>query len=247
MRHFLAASLASVVALLSAGSASTQEALAVILTPKTATNPVNAVHCVSAQVVGGTGPVVVFIVVTDAITGEVLVSSSGTVTPLQPTHNFCYQGPPDPRVDRITAFVDSNDNEMQDVGEPFDEGSKAWIIETAAPGRATGGGHIAGVLRQVGFSLTAKSTDVGFDGHCRVFDPEPDVRIRCIDVDSLLILGTHASFAGDATVNDAPTRYQIEVDDLGEPGKDRDTFTIRTDSGYVATGVLVNGNINVRS
>jgi hypothetical protein len=220
------------------------DALAVILTPKTATNAVDGTHCVTATVIGATSEVFVVILLTDAVTGELLFRSSGTT--IDGIYNFCYQGPPSPRVDRITVFVDENENLTFDPGEPFDEGSKAWIIEIAAPGHATGGGHIVGVLRQIGFSFIARSTDVGIDGHCRVFDPDADVRIRCIDVDSLFILGTHATFTGTATVNDTATRYTIDVDDLGEPGSGQDTFKIVTESGYVAAGVLVNGNVLVR-
>ena len=184
---------------------------------------------------------------------EVLVTSSGTVVPPDTSHSFCYQGPPDPRVDQITAFVDENENDTQDVGEPFDDtGSKVWIVETAVPGQAAGGGHIAGVLRQIGFSFSARATETGVAGTCRVFDPDANVRISCIEVSSLVIVGTHAILSGAALFNDEARQFEIDVNDLGEPGAGRDTFTIRIepsvlDPGYFASGILINGNVSVRA
>jgi hypothetical protein len=245
----LVATAASLCVLLWAGPASARtDPAVVILSPKTATNPVNGVHCVTvtaldafAQPVDGA---FVVILVNDAVTGELLFRSLGRT--IDGVYKFCYQGPNNPRVDRITAFADLNENETLDPGEPVDEGSKVWVLETAAPGQATGGGHVLGLSTEIGFAFNAQLTGAGLQGNCQVFDRGPDIRIDCLDVDSLVIVGTHASIAGRATVNGVETRYEIETDDLGEPGSGRDTFTIRTDSGYVATGVLLNGNVLVR-
>jgi hypothetical protein len=243
----LAAAAAVAAIVLSSGAARAQgEALAVILTPKTASNAVNSLHCVTATVVGATEPVFVVILVHDAATGELLFRSIGRLVPPDTTHSFCYQGPPTPRIDRITAFVDEDEDFALDPGEPFDEGSKVWIVETATPGQTAGGGHIIGVPREVVFSFNAQLTEAGLQGHCIVFDFVADVDVRCVDVDSLLIAGTHATFTGTAVANDVATRYTIDVDDLGEPGAGRDTFKIVTESGFVATGVLANGNVLVR-
>ncbi len=241
------ATIAAIAMLLTPSAATAQgDALAVILTPKTGANAVNSVHCVTATVVGATEPVFVVIQVNDAATGELLFRSIGRVVPPDTTYDFCYGGPASPRIDRITTFVDEDQDRVLDPGEPFDEGSKVWILETAAPGQAAGGGHIPGAPDEVAFSFTAQLTQAGLQGHCRVFDFAADVRITCLDVDSLLIVGTHATFTGTALVNGTATRYTIDVDDLGEPGAGRDTFKIVTESGYVAAGVLTNGNVLVR-
>ncbi len=58
-------------------------------------------------------------------------------------------------------------------------------------------------------------------------------------------IGNHATFRGKADANGAaPTTYRIEVIDNGEPGLG-DTFTIATDSGYAAGGILTGGNVQV--
>jgi hypothetical protein len=113
-------------------------------------------------------------------------------------------------------------------------------------GTATGGGHIPGVSSLIGFSFIAELTQAGLKGHCIVFDLGADVRVSCVDVDSLMIVGTHATVTGTASVNGVATRYTIDVDDLGEPGTGRDAFNIVTESGYIAAGILVNGNVLVR-
>ena len=35
------------------------------------------------------------------------------------------------------------------------------------------------------------------------------------------------------------------MDDLGEPGKDADKFSVKLSNGYTAGGTLSNGNINL--
>lgn len=46
-------------------------------------------------------------------------------------------------------------------------------------------------------------------------------------------------------MNGAPTRYRIVVEDIAEPGTGADRFSITTDSGYGASGLLTAGNVQV--
>jgi hypothetical protein len=69
--------------------------------------------------------------------------------------------------------------------------------------------------------------------------------IKCLDVTSLIQSGTHATFFGNATVNNVAVTYRIDVDDLAEPGRGQDTFSIQMSSGYAAGGVLTGGNVQV--
>jgi hypothetical protein len=46
-------------------------------------------------------------------------------------------------------------------------------------------------------------------------------------------------------VNGVATNYRIDVDDLADPGALSDTFTIETESGYTATGIVEHGNIQI--
>ena len=81
--------------------------------------------------------------------------------------------------------------------------------------------------------------------------------IKCLDVKSLVQTptqeGDKTTFFGTPEVKvgtgeEATTQqitYRIDVDDVAEPGKGKDPFKIRTDSGYAAAGVLEGGNIQV--
>jgi hypothetical protein len=112
-------------------------------------------------------------------------------------------------------------------------------------GLVTGGGRVEPDVR---FGFIGKSRDAAsFYGTCDVVDALADAHVKCVDVTGLAVVGTHATVSGDATVNDVPTRYRMDVDDLGEPGIGRDTFKIQTDSGYFAGGVLTGGDIQIHS
>ena len=59
--------------------------------------------------------------------------------------------------------------------------------------------------------------------------------------------GRCARILGDAKVNNAPgVGFQVDVCDNGEPGKDADTFSIVMSDGYVATGTLGGGNVQIK-
>jgi hypothetical protein len=77
-----------------------------------------------------------------------------------------------------------------------------------------------------------------------VIDHPTKTQIKCKSVTSLVVVGTHATFFGQATVNGVATDYRIDVDDLGEPGTS-DTFKIQTGTGYTAAGTLRGGNIQI--
>ena len=79
-----------------------------------------------------------------------------------------------------------------------------------------------------------------------------DARIKCVDVTSLSVSvgGTHATIFGNAEHNGMMTRYRIDVADFGEPAAGQlappgDSFTIQTDSAYIAGGDIARGNIQV--
>ena len=69
--------------------------------------------------------------------------------------------------------------------------------------------------------------------------------MKCLNATSYAQAVTHATFTGNATVNGVATTYRITVDDNADPGAGADMFTITTGSGYTATGVLTQGNIQV--
>ena len=62
---------------------------------------------------------------------------------------------------------------------------------------------------------------------------------------SLVVVGTHATFSGTATHNGVTTTFTINVDDLASPGKGRYCFAISTGDGYSRSDVLSSGYIQV--
>jgi hypothetical protein len=219
-----------------------------VLTPADAVNQVVTSHTVTATVKSVTAQPVSGITVRFTVLGS--VSSSGScITGGDGRCAFTYTGPQLPGADLITAYADADSDATQDPGEPFAEATKAWVLPTSTPGHVTGGGQILNAARndKIAFGFNAKSDQNGVKGNCTVVDPStvPNTMIKCLDVTSLIQSGTHATFFGNATVNNVAVTYRIDVDDLAEPGRGQDTFSIQMSSGYAAGGVLTGGNVQV--
>ena len=107
-------------------------------------------------------------------------------------------------------------------------------------GHVTGGGQI---LKSVTFGFEAKAGTNGVRGTCNVVEKKR--HILCRTVTSLVVVGTHATFSGEATDNGVPTTYTIDIDDLSESGRNNDTFSITTGTGFSRSGVLTSGNVQV--
>jgi hypothetical protein len=174
-----------------------------------------------------------------SVTGECTTGADGTC-------QFTYSGPAEPGADLLTACYDFDDDGTVDPGEKCATAMKAWNEPASTPGSVSGGGFITTPTgNRVVFGFGAHATEDGAQGSCNVIDATSNVRIRCLGVSLVVILGTHATISGEAVQNGIVTNYTIDVDDLGDPGAGADTFTIQTDSGYAATGTLDAGNIRV--
>lgn len=230
-------------------SSSSRGPATITLTPPDAVNQVGTSHTVTATVHNSLGDPVAGVAVRFSVSGSSTASGSCT-TDAAGRCSFTYSGPLLPGADVISAYADANGSGVQDTGEPMAEATKAWTIPVSTAGQTTGGGQVLNGVGsdKVAFGYNAQSSGNGLKGNCEVVDPTParNLKIKCLDVTSLAISGTHATFFGNATVNGTPTTYRIDVDDLGEPGAGRDTFTIMTSSGYSFGGTLTNGNIQVR-
>jgi hypothetical protein len=214
------------------------------LTPPAATNTTGTHHTVTATVMFGTTPAA-GVTVVFTVTGS--VNTTGTCTTDDTGMcQFTYMGPPVPGSDVITAFADANNNGQQDaVVEPPAEATKTWLLPPTTPGHVTGGGKI--LAGAVTFGLEAKS-DKKLKGGCNVVDRRttPHTHVKCLTVDAFVQLDSErVFFSGRATVNGVQTDYRIDVEDHGEPGRDRDFFLIQTTSGYSAGGLLSEGNIQI--
>jgi hypothetical protein len=129
---------------------------------------------------------------------------------------------------------------------PCGEATKVWALPATAPGQVTGGGWIRCDAERVSFGFVAKSDIKGTKGECNVIDHALELHINCVTVDSLVVARHARGVLGQATLNDVPTNYRIDVDDLGESGAS-DTFKIQTSSGYTAGGTLQGGDVQIHT
>jgi hypothetical protein len=232
----------------SANYHSDRETAKIELTPVESVDPVGTTHTVTALVQDALDVPIQGATVLFTVTGSTETTGRCT-TDVTGTCNFTYLGPSVPGADLITGCYDFDDDGMVDPTEKCATATKAWVAELAGPGGATGGGYIASATAgsNIAFGFAAEPGAVTPNGSCAVIDQTANVRVKCLDVTALVALGTHATFLGEATVNGVATNYRIDVDDLGDPGADRDTFKIVTDSGYTAAGVLTAGDIHIRT
>ena len=220
------------------------DAAAVTLSPLVAINTVGATHTVTATALNVTAGPVGGTTILFTISGSVSAQGSCT-TNAQGQCSFAYQGPQLPGADLVTGCADNNENGVADPTEPCGEASKIWMLPATLPGQVTGGGWIVAANGSlVSFGFNAQSDAQIAKGNCNVIDHGSKTQIKCSSVDTLLVIGTHATLFGQATVGGVTTTYRIDVDDLGEPGT-QDTFKIQTDSGYIAGGTLAGGDIQI--
>jgi hypothetical protein len=69
------------------------------------------------------------------------------------------------------------------------------------------------------------------------------MKLESTSITLVQVSGTHAVIEGTGEVNGVHVEWRIEVDDVGEPGRN-DTFRISW-AGYSAGGVLNGGNVQV--
>jgi YVTN family beta-propeller protein len=218
----------------------------VTLSPPDAVNNVGTQHTVTATVKDAAGGAVQGSSVLFSVQGADTASGS-CATDASGQCSFTYQGPLLPGADLITGCLDADGSGTVDAGEPCGAATKAWVLPTTTAGQATGGGQIlnASGNDQIAFGFNAKSDAMGIRGECTLVDPSTRTKVKCLDATTLVRSGAHATFFGNATLNGTSTKYRIDIDDLGEPGRGRDTFKLQVSSGYTVGGTLVSGNIQI--
>ena len=221
------------------------------LLPSTATNVVDAQHCVTATVKDEFGNVTPGITVDFAVdpatfrtppTGTAVTDASGQA-------QFCYTSAL-PGGDTITAFADTNLNGTQDTGEPGSTATKTWVLPTSGAGcKVTYGGRITTAAGdKATFGGNAKGAGPSGQEEYQDHGPAAAMNVHSIDVQAVTCSadGLSASIFGTATIDGAGSvDYRIDVTDLGEPGRS-DTYEIRLSNGY-DSGVqtLVGGNVQI--
>jgi hypothetical protein len=154
-----------------------------------------------------------------------------------------------------------------DIARGFDvysftrcEGIECIVTPVNTPGSANGGGRVDGELAELsilrgtaaggratfGFGVEYTTGAAAPTGNLS-FNDHAGKKVQATAIDSFTAAGNKATFSGRATVNGVPgVSFFVEVEDLGEPGR-ADTFRIVLGDGYGAGGVLLKGNIQVRS
>ncbi len=221
------------------------------LAPKTATNTVDAQHCVTATVKDQFGNPTPGITVRFSVTGPGATSGART-TDANGEATFCYTSAL-PGSDVIKAFADTNDNTVQDVGEPSDTATKVWVLPTSTPGcKVTYGGRItAADGDKATFGGNAMVPASGPKGQEQYQDHGSAINLNVHSIDVLAVTcsrdGKSASIFGTATINGSGTfDFRIDVTDNGEPGAGSDTYRIRLSSGYDSgEQTLLGGNVQL--
>jgi hypothetical protein len=217
------------------------------LAPKTATNPVDTQHCVTATVKDVFGNPVPGVTVRFKVSGSVNTGGSAT-TNASGQAQFCYTGPALPGADTITAYADTNNNNVQDPGEPSDTATKTWVTPVgAAEGcKVTYGGRITAANKdKATVGGNAQAPNKGQEEY-QDHGPAQPRNVHSINVTSVTCSPdkTQASIFGQATINGAGTfNYRIDVKDLGKTG----TYRIRLSDGYDSgEQTLEGGNVQIQ-
>jgi hypothetical protein len=226
------------------------------LRPKTAVNPVDTRHCVTATVRDQFGNPMQGVLVRFEVSGSVTTSGQAT-TDANGEATFCYQGPTFPGADAIKAYADTNNNNMQDVGEPFDTATKTWVLPVSTPGcevKITNGGWI--IARngdRASFGGNAMTDGEGSaSGNEEYQDHGPaslmNVKGNVLAVVCETVPPTNtATIYGEATIDGAGSFiYRLRVEDNGEGGKGVDKYWITLDNGYDSGNqTLQGGNVQI--
>jgi hypothetical protein len=221
------------------------------LTPAADSNVVDSQHCVTATVTDAFGNPTPGIIVRFSVTGSV-TTSGAVVTDANGHATFCYTGPALPGADLIAAYADTNNNAVQDPGEPGDTATKQWVLPTSTEGcKVTYGGRIAAANGdKATFGGNAQVPAAGAKGQEQYRDhgPAQSMNVHSINVQAVVCSadGTQASIFGQATIGGSGTSdYRIDLEDLGEPGAS-DTYRIRLSNGYDSgEQVLDGGNVQI--
>ena len=217
------------------------------LTPPAATNPMGTQHCVMVEVSDAFDNPTPDVTVRFTVTGAVNTSGFAT-TDAAGRAGYCYTGPLLPGSDVITAYADTDADDVRDPGEPAGTATNTWTPSTSAGTCAVsvGGYIITSSGSRATFGGVAKSADGVAHGHEAYVDHGIDKATKMTvisqSVDSVDCLGRTATIFGHAWVHGYGTvMYRIDVTD-----GTYDTYSIQLSNGYVSgMQVVQGGNIKV--
>jgi hypothetical protein len=83
-------------------------------------------------------------------------------------------------------------------------------------------------------------------GSISYLDPNRSRRVSSTQLTSVVVSGRAARVFGSGKLaNGVPVTFVVDLDDLAEPGRLRDTFRLEVSSGFVVSGPLTVGNARV--
>lgn len=135
--------------------------------------------------------------------------------------------------------MDQGDRDGDGIGDACDP------TPGSTPGKVTGGGWIGESKNNFGFNARYTSAMPAPTGNLTYHDKAAGLKLSSTAITSVVITGIHGVITGTGTVNGIDVEWRVEVDDLGEPGRN-DTFRISW-AGYGAGGLLNGGNIQIHS
>jgi hypothetical protein len=230
-----------------------------VLTPAAKTNTVGDTHCVTATVRDAFGNPTPGITVQFTVVGAVATfstpSSGSSIANGAGQATFCFTAAL-PGVNGIHAFADTNNNGTQDVGEPFGDATKVWILPVGTALceiKITDGGFITAINGDQGsFGGVARSDAAGnASGNEEYQDHGPAQPMNFKATNILAITCTPdfktANVYGTATIDGSGSfAFRIRMTDNGDPGIGMDVYGIIVSNGYLSGDkVLQGGNIQI--
>jgi hypothetical protein len=215
------------------------------LDPPTASNPVGRQHCVTATVEDAFGNptpgITVRFTVPTHVATHASPSSGEPTTDANGEATFCFSATL-PGMDDIHAFADTDNDNTQDVGEPFGDATKTWM-----PPASTEFCEV--MIKDIGRIIANNGDEAKFNGHAKVgsdgavqgkqnyedLGPAQPLTVDSIELTATTCSSDHttASIFGQATIDGAGSHtFRVDVTD----GKSvaPDTYGITLDTGYVS-------------
>jgi len=224
-----------------------------VLAPDPATNVVDSQHCVTATVTDQAGNPTPGITVRFSVTGSVTTGGSVTTNGAGQAE-FCYTGPGLPGADVITAYADTNNDNVNapPPAEPEDTADKTWVLPASTAGcKVTDGGRITAANGdKATFGSIARVSASGTPSGAQEYQDHgaaADLNVHSTVVLAVRCSGNTASVFGTATINGSGSfDYRIDLTDNNEPGVGADTYRIRLSTGYDSgLQILIGGNIQI--
>jgi hypothetical protein len=231
---------------------------AVVLDPVADVNPVGTEHCVTAEVVDAFGNPTPHIAIQFEVSGSVVTEGSAQ-TDEEGHSEFCYLGPILPGEDVITAYADTDEDEMRDPTEPQGAAEKTWVFPASTPGcEVNDGGRITAANGDKATFRGSAKADRSHIGEQTYQDHGPATEFVLKSEEIMALVcgtdGAQADIYGSGEVATGPRSgahaevdYRIQVRDGGD-GPSADTYRITLSNGYDSGERPLNGgNIQIRN